>query len=116
MVEIQFSRGITEEVVPDIRLTRSTTGQTGRATFYFEKPKAIDKDFPKDQEITGMYMIDEEGEISTNKVNCKFINGEPMGLEATYIMKSPEQWERFMRFMERYGEENGLEFNKSKQD
>ncbi|NEQ18016.1 MAG: photosystem II reaction center protein Psb28 [Moorea sp. SIO3E2] len=111
MAEIQFSRGIKEEVVPDVRLTRSTTGQTGSATFIFTKPKVYDKD-SKD-EITGMYMIDEEGEISTSKVNGKFVNGEPMAIEATYIMKSPEEWDRFMRFMERYSEENGLGFSKS---
>ncbi|NEN99937.1 MAG: photosystem II reaction center protein Psb28 [Moorea sp. SIO1F2] len=112
MAEIQFSRGIKEEVVPDIRITRSKTGQTGTATFYFNKPQAIDKDFKED--ITGMYMVDEEGEISTSKVNGKFVNGEPMAIEATYIMKSREQWDRFIRFIERYSEENGL--TKSKQD
>ena len=30
-----------------------------------------------------------------------------------YIMKSPEAWDRFMRFMERYGENNGLVFTKA---
>ncbi|RAQ38751.1 photosystem II reaction center protein Psb28, partial [Arthrospira sp. O9.13F] len=29
------------------------------------------------------------------------------------LMRSPEEWDRFMRFMSRYAEENGLEFNKS---
>ncbi|NEQ83477.1 MAG: photosystem II reaction center protein Psb28 [Moorea sp. SIO2I5] len=114
MAEIQFSRGIKEEVVPEVRITRSKSGQTGAATFYFQKPQAIDKDFKED--ITGMYMVDEEGEISTSNVNGKFVNGEPMGIEATYIMKSPEQWDRFIRFMERYSEENDLGLTKSKQD
>lgn len=114
MVEIQFSRGIKEEVVADVRLTRSTTGQTGSATFYFNKPKAYDID--SKIEITGMYMIDEEGEMSTSNVKGTFVNGEPMSIEATYIMKSPEQWDRFMRFMERYSEEYGLGLTKSKED
>ncbi|AOY81935.1 MAG: photosystem II reaction center protein Psb28 [Moorea sp. SIO1G6] len=123
MAEIQFSRGITEEVVPDIRMTLSKTGQTGTATFYFNKPKAFVQDVNTDvnnkdvnNEITGMYMIDEEGEISTSDVKGKFVNGEPMAIEATYIMKSPEQWDRFIRFMERYCPEHGIEFTKSKQD
>ncbi len=114
MAEIQFSRGIKEEVVPDVRITRSKTRQTGTATFYFQKPQAIDKDFKED--ITGMYMVDEEGEISTSNVNGKFVNGEPMAIEATYVIKSPEQWDRFIRFMERYSEENDLGLTKSKQD
>ena len=35
-------------------------------------------------------------------------------LNAIYIMKSPEAWDRFMRFMERYSETNGLSFYESK--
>ena len=58
-------------------------------------------------------MIDEEGEISTTDVNARFTNGKPQSIESTYVMKSPDEWDRFMRFMERYGEENGLGFTKS---
>ena len=35
MAEIQFSRGVKEEVIPEIRLTRSRTGQSGTARFSF---------------------------------------------------------------------------------
>ncbi|MGE5660445.1 MAG: photosystem II reaction center protein Psb28 [Actinomycetota bacterium] len=111
MAKIQFSRGVDEEVVPDVRLTRSKTGSQGTATFTFENPKALDRD--SREEITGMYMIDEEGEILTREVKAKFINGQPTSLEAIYLMKSPEEWERFMRFMERYAQENGLGFTKA---
>ena len=111
MAEIQFSRGITEEVVPDVRLTRSRDGSQGTATFYFDNPKAFDGTNLDD--ITGMYMIDEEGEIVTREVKGKFVNGQPTALEAIVLMKSPGEWERFMRFMERYAQENDLGFNKS---
>jgi photosystem II 13kDa protein len=107
----QFSRGIPEEVIPDVRLTRSKDGTNGTATFYFDQPRALDND--RNDDITGMYMIDEEGEISTREVNAKFINGRPAALEALYVMKSVEEWDRFIRFMERYAEENELGFNKS---
>jgi photosystem II protein len=111
MAEIQFSKGITEDVVPDVRLTRSKDGTNGTATFYFEKPKALSND--STDEITGMYMIDEEGEIMTREVKAKFINGQPEALEAVYVMKSVAEWDRFIRFMERYAEENDLGFSKS---
>ena len=39
-----------------------------------------------------------------------FVNGKPQGIEAVYIMQSKEDWDRFMRFMERYSEDNGLNF------
>lgn len=111
MAQIQFSRGIDEDVIPDVRLTRSRDGSNGTATFYFQNPKALSNS--STESITGMYLIDEEGEISTREVKAKFINGQPEAIEATYLIKSEEQWERFMRFMERYAEEHGLGFTKS---
>ena len=111
MAEIQFSRGINEDVIPDVRLTRSRDGNQGTATFYFENPKALDSSSTED--ITGMYMIDEEGEIVTREVKGKFVNGQPTALEAIVLMKSQEEWDRFMRFMERYAEEHGLGFSQS---
>ncbi len=112
MAHIQFSRGVDEDAIPDVRLTRAKDGSTGTATFYFEKPKALSRNTT--DEITGMYLIDEEGELMTREVKAKFINGQPEALEALYIMRSPEEWDRFMRFMQRYAEENGLGFSKSK--
>ncbi|CDN12154.1 MAG: photosystem II reaction center protein Psb28 [Richelia sp.] len=111
MAKIQFSRGVDEPVVADVRLTRSRSGDTGTATFIFQNPKALDSN--STEEITGMYMVDEEGEIITREVKGKFINGKPEIIEAIYLMKSAEEWERFMRFMERYAEENGLGLSKS---
>ena len=111
MAEIQFSRGITEDAIPDVRLTRSRDEQSGTATFYFDSPKVLSSENTED--ITGMYMIDEEGEIVTREVKGKFVNGKPEALEAVLILQSPSEWDRFMRFMERYSQENGLEFSKS---
>jgi photosystem II 13kDa protein len=111
MAKIQFSRGIDEEAVPDVRLTRSKSGAQGTATFVFENPKALSNSSTED--ITGMYMIDEEGEILTREVKAKFINGQPAGLEALYLMRTTEEWDRFMRFMERYAQANGLGFSKA---
>ncbi|MBD1862682.1 MULTISPECIES: photosystem II reaction center protein Psb28 [Trichocoleus] len=111
MAEIQFSRGITEDAVPEVRVTRSRDGSNGTATFYFERPKALSS--TSTETITGMYLIDEEGEISTREVKAKFVNGQPEALEAFYYIKSVAEWERFMRFMERYSEEHDLGFSKS---
>ncbi|ADI63166.1 photosystem II reaction center protein Psb28 [Trichormus azollae] len=111
MAKIQFSRGVDEVVVPDVRLTRSRSGDQGTATFIFTNPQILGQG--STDEITGMYMIDEEGEILTREVKGKFVNGKPEALEAVYLMKTPEEWTRFMRFMERYAQENGLGLTKS---
>lgn len=108
MAKIQFSRGKNEEGIPEVRLTRSKSGDSSTATFIFQNPKALDSN---SEEITGMYMIDEEGEIVTREVKGKFVNGKPEAIEAIYLMRSKDEWERFMRFMQRYAEENGLEFS-----
>ena len=110
---IQFFRGVNEPVVPDIRLTRSRDGRTGQATFVFEQPQALAPETLGD--IGGMWMVDEEGEMVTREVNGKFVNGKPSALEATYTWKTEQDFERFMRFAQRYAEANGLGYSQ-KQD
>jgi photosystem II protein len=110
---IQFVRGLSEKVIPAIKLTRSKDGDTGVATFAFNNPNVFDASTASEGEVTGMYMVDDEGELSTSDVNANFANGKPQSIESTYVMKSPEEWDRFMRFMEAYGEANGLAFNKA---
>jgi len=111
MANIQFARGVIEDTIPMIKLTRARSGTNGTATFIFESPKILAEG--STEEITGMYMTDEEGEIITREVKGKFINGKATALEVIHVMKSEQEWNRFMRFMERYGEANGLEFKSS---
>jgi len=111
MASIQFSRGTDEKVVPDVRLTRSRSGDQGKAIFTFVNPDIVREG--NTDGITGMYMIDEEGEIVTREVRGKFVNGKPEAVEAVYLIKTSQEWERFMRFMNRYAEENGLGLSKS---
>jgi photosystem II protein len=110
---IQFVRGLEEKVIPSVKLTRATDGSSGVARFAFDSPNCFDASTAAAGEVTGMFMIDEEGEISTNDVNARFTNGKPQSIESTYVMTSPTDWDRFMRFMERYSEANGLGFTKS---
>ena len=61
---MQFIRGVEEPTVPEVKLTRSRDGGQGTATLYFEKP-AVFENTGEAGEITGLYMIDDEGEMST---------------------------------------------------
>ena len=106
---IQFVKGQNETSVPEVRLTRSKDGTNGTAFFIFAEPDVFENG---QGDITGMFLNDEEGEMSTVDVNAKFINGKPSGIEARYVMKTESEWNRFMRFMERYAEDNGLGFSK----
>ena len=111
MARIEFAQGVVENSIPDVKITRSRDGSNGTATFRFEGTKILESG--NTQEVTGMYLIDEEGELVTREVKCKFVNGKPTAIEAIYVMKNPQEWDRFMRFMERYAEQNDLGFTKS---
>lgn len=110
---IQFIRGLDEGVVPDVKLTRARDGSSGVATFLFKSPQCFDASTAMQGDVTGMFLLDEEGELKTTEVNAKFANGKPQTIEATYVMKSSDEWDRFMRFMERYAEANELGFTKA---
>ncbi|PKA66464.1 Photosystem II reaction center PSB28 protein, chloroplastic [Apostasia shenzhenica] len=108
---IQFIQGTDEQTVPDVSLTRSRDGTNGVATFTFEEPSVFDSSSELG-DITGLYMIDEEGVLQSTNVSAKFVNGKPSTIEAKYTMRSPREWDRFMRFMERYSNAKGLQFVK----
>jgi photosystem II protein len=100
---------VDEPVVPDIRVTRSRDGRTGQAIFVFEQPEALAPEVM--EAITGMFMIDEEGMLVTREVNGKFVNGKASALEATYTWKSEQDFDRFMRFAQRYADSSGLGYS-----
>jgi len=115
---IQFYEGVYEPDVPDVKLTRSRDGDNGVATFRFDNVSffncASEADVPTGA-ITAMTLLDEEGTLSTTDVSARFSteDGKPVGLLCRYEMTSPAAWDRFLRFMGRYAEANGLGFNKA---
>ena len=114
MAAIQFFRGVDEPVVPDIRMTRSRDGRTGQAIFVFDQPDALAPESMGD--IGGMYLVDEEGQLVTREVNAKFVNGKPAALEATYTWKTPEDFEGFLRFAQRYADSHELGFSQNEKN
>ncbi len=112
LAKIQFYEGVDEPVVPEIRLTRSKDGTTGQAFFLFEKPQALSS--ITSGEISGMRMIDSEGDLLTKEVKVKFVDGDPIFLEAVYIWKTSVEFDRFMRFAKSYAKSNGLGYSEKK--
>ncbi len=108
---IQFFRGTDETAVPEIRLTRSRDGRTGQAFFVFDQPDALGTEAIG--EISGMILLDEEGELITREVQARFVNGSPSALEAVYSWKSEADFQRFMRFAERYAKSHGLGYTET---
>ena len=109
-VKIQFILGIDENVIPEIRLTKSNNASTGTAIFQFKNPNIFNEEINEKKSITGMYLIDSEGIIITKRLITYFINGKPEILEAIYIIRNTTEWERLTRFLTRFSESNNLTF------
>ena len=99
-VGIQFVKGENEIEHPEVRLFRSKDGKKGQAIYKFNNPKTITiKNF---QSIQKMYLIDEEGELSTRKIDLSISDDNIIEVRSTYSWVSEKEFERFMRFASRY--------------
>jgi len=110
---IEFIIGVPEPCVPDVSLTRSRDGSSGMATFTFDNPTFLQASTEALGDTTGMYLKDSEGTMKSTDVTATFTNGKPRIVKGVVVMKGDEEWDRFMRFMERYAEANDLGFNKA---
>eukprot|EP00798_Chlamydomonas_sp_ICE-L_P002052 gene2052-18230_t len=107
---MQFIEGVDEPCTPEVKLMKSRTGGSGSATFVFQEPSVFQASGTGMGEITGLFLVDDEGTLSTTDVKAKFLNGKPQAIEAKYNMRTQFEWDRFIRFMDRYSEEKGLGF------
>tara|TARA_B100000579_G_C22747664_1_gene812387 strand:+ start:54 stop:395 length:342 start_codon:yes stop_codon:yes gene_type:complete len=99
-VAIQFVKGKNEIDHPEIRLFRNIDGKKGKAVYKFYKPTTIRLDNYKS--IQKMYLIDEEGELTTRKIDLSISESQINAVTSTYHWNSEKEFERFMRFAARY--------------
>lgn len=112
---IQFFAGI-PEALDDVSLRRNRSTGDRSVLMIFRQLKAIERfnSFRNEFSKT-MKLIDSEGEISVEPSSVKFIFGGPEGdeferLECRFEIDRDDHWERFIRFMNRYAEANGMEY------
>ena len=103
-VAIQFIKGKDEKDHPEIRLFRNPDGKKGKAIYNFSNPKTITLENFKS--IQKMYLIDEEGELSTRKLDLTIKDNSIKYVKSTYNWNSEKEFERFMRFAERHASSN----------
>ena len=115
---IQFFAGITEEL-DNVSLRKNTRTGNRVIVMTFNKLKAIEgaNSFTK-QSLNSMLLTDEEGDISVTPSSTRFIFGGDEGdelkkVECKVEIDQEDHWERFMRFMHRYAEQNGMEYGDS---
>ena len=100
VVAIQFIKGKNEEDLPEIHLFRNTDGKKGQAIYKFNNSSTITLE--NFETITKMSLIDEEGEISTRKIDLSITDKKNIEVRSTYSWHSEKEFERFMRFAKRY--------------
>lgn len=112
---IQFFEGITEEL-SDVSLRRHRTSGVRSVLMVFERLRAIERFRSYTNRFTqSLCLIDEEGEIRIEPSSLQFIFGGPEGddlkrVECKFEIDQDDHFERFMRFMHRYAESNGMAY------
>ncbi len=99
-VSIQFVKGKNEKGHPEIRMFRDLDGKKGKAVYKFFTPKTITLENYKS--IQRMYLIDEEGELLTKKIDLYILGNLIKEVTSTYSWNSEKEFERFIRFSKRY--------------
>ena len=99
-IAIQFIKGKNEEDLPEIHLFRNTDGKKGQAIYKFNKSTTITLE--NYNLIQKMSLIDEEGEMSTRKIDLSITDNKTIEVKSTYSWHSEKEFERFMRFAQRY--------------
>ncbi|CEM15541.1 unnamed protein product [Vitrella brassicaformis CCMP3155] len=127
---IEFMEGVEEYVPQEVRLKRAPDGTVSTATFIWnvsfsgrapsrlmhridghDKSKMFADLEPEMGNVQGMYLIDEEGVQLGKDVRCTYVDGEPTKMTARFVMYGQQQWDRFMRFMERYSKSHNMGYS-----
>jgi photosystem II Psb28-2 protein len=115
---IQFFEGISEEL-SNVSLRRSKSSGIRSVLMTFNSLKALEKfnSFTK-RSLNSLLLTDEEGAISVTPSSVQFLFSGPEGddlqrVECKFEIEPEEHWERFMRFMHRYAENNGMAYGET---
>ena len=116
---IEFFVGISEEL-SNVSLRRSKQTGIRNVLMTFENLKSLERFRSYTTQTYGdLRLIDAEGEISVTPSSLKIIWGGDEGDElkevrCAFDIERDEHWDRFMRFMERYAEANGMAYQDRK--
>ncbi|MBD2021630.1 photosystem II reaction center protein Psb28 [Leptolyngbya sp. FACHB-36] len=115
---IQFFDGI-PEALSDVSLRRNRQSGLRTVLMTFTELRSIERfNSFRNRFSRGLKLIDTEGEISVEPSSVKFFFSGPEGdeferMECRFEIDRDDHWERFMRFMNRYAEANGMEYGES---
>ena len=115
---IEFFEGI-PETLSNVSLRRNRSTGMRSIVLMFDKLESIEQfnSFRK-RFSNALKLTDCEGVIAMQPSGVKFIFGGPEGddlirVDCTIELDQDLHWERFMRFMHRYADENGMAYSES---
>jgi photosystem II Psb28-2 protein len=112
---IQFFDGISEEI-SNVSLRRNQSSGVRTVLMTFERLRSIEQfNSYRNKFSNSLRLVDGEGEIKIEPSSVKFIFAGPEGneferMDCTFEIEQEDHWERFMRFMHRYAEVNGMSY------
>jgi len=112
---IYFFEGIPEEI-SNVSLRRNRRTGVRSVLLSFKQVRALERFNSLTKQFTNLLCLtDKEGEIRATPSSVKFIFGEPEGdefqrMDCAIEIEQENHWERFMRFMNRYAQTNGMEY------
>ncbi|WP_218080701.1 photosystem II reaction center protein Psb28 [Anthocerotibacter panamensis] len=115
-ISVQFIQGL-EEQISEISLRKARTTATRIVVLTFERLQAMERLRSFTQGSDSLWLEDEEGEIQVFPSGMKFFfrNDDDLAkVECTFEVTSEEVFERVMRFLNRWAEANGFQYNARK--
>jgi photosystem II Psb28-2 protein len=116
--KIEIFEGIPEEL-SNVSLRQVKGSAARKIVMTFNKLLALEKlhSFTKSS-FNALRLTDEEGVISIEPSSVRSIYGgeekdELKAIECQFEIDREDHWERFMRFMHRYAEANGMDYGDS---
>lgn len=115
---IEFFEGIAEEL-SDVSLRRDRATGMRSVLMVFKSLRSIERFRSYTNRFAkALLLTDSEGKISIEPSSIKFVFGGPEGddlqqVECRFEIDQADHWERFMRFMHRYAEANGMAYGEA---
>lgn len=112
---VEFFDGIAEEIT-NVSLRQDKATGDRIVLLLFERLQAIEEfQSFRSRFSKALKLTDSEGVITIEPSGVKFIFGGPEGddlkqVECTLTIDRDDHWERFMRFMHRYADANGMAY------
>jgi len=117
---VEFFDGIPEEI-SNVSLRRDQATGDRTVLLLFERLQAIEEfQSFRSRFSRALKLTDSEGVITIEPSGVKFIFGGPEGddlqqVRCTLAIDRDDHWERFMRFMHRYADANGMAYGEPDQ-